>query len=285
MRIIYLDRIHGLSNLKPLGEDICDIIWQTDIHGKDVTPSTSIWTPHPKVHPGNYKPTIDEVAKDYKLQYPDLSVPLYIMVGGNPIAVPKTNYATLLYRPTQTLESLGKYHNEGLSLIDKITEEGLEIPETTSVVEVMAFLPVADDGEYSIGYVPQFEFDVGSPINYNVTVIKSNVKGHNMQKNTGISMDVKNIDEGGKLRSWNGIFELDSGNVADNPLPYSSEHMILILNPYQSNSHPLNHLSKPIIFHLVPVGLTSDQVNDLVKGGFTGLVNTQFSNYAQIQGR
>ncbi|MBI2522946.1 hypothetical protein HYW19_01005 [Candidatus Woesearchaeota archaeon] len=198
-----------------------------------------------------FPPSVEiEVAKDH----PSLAVALYPMVDGKSVTGSDVYHAPMLLRDVQrwgfVREGLGEYSLTGWTgvpeekemfqqtrslteIIEKL-QLAKDIPETTSVVEAVALLPIAPNGEFLTEFAPNVRFgSFGNHSHYRVAVITQDKLSAYVALTEGSRRDIKDMDENQKMYNWKAEFVPDLSDFQKLLLPDSSGHMVLIATPYE----------------------------------------------------
>jgi len=197
-----------------------------------------------------FPPSIEiEIAKDH----PRLAVALYSMVDGNSVTGSDVYHAPMLLRDVQrwglVKNDLGKYPINGwsgrseeeaefpqqksLTEIIETLDLAKDIPDATAVVEAVALLPIAQNGEFSTEFNPNIRFDSLDHSHYKVTVIaQDRISAYN-QLTGGSRRDIKDIGANQQMYNWKADFVPDLSDFQRLLIPDSSGHMVLIVIPYE----------------------------------------------------
>ena len=181
-----------------------------DLH--EVEPENVKWASiDAKLVDMNFPPSIEiEIAKDH----PILAIALHPMADGRPVTDPDVYHAPMLLRDVQrwgfVRESLGRYSVVGfrgvpeekemfqqtrsLTEIIESLQLAKDIPETTAVIEAVALLPIAPNGEFLTEFNPNVRFSSLEHSHYRVAVITQDRLSAYVQLTEGFRRDIKDID-------------------------------------------------------------------------------------------
>ena len=103
----------------------------------------------------------------------------------------------------------------------------------SAVVEVVAFLPIAPNGEFQTQFVPYISFGPGSHRYYKVSVISENSLSAYHLLSQGQTRPVKDVDEQQNMYNWVADSFPGLSEIEQLTSPSSHGHMILIAMPVE----------------------------------------------------
>jgi|GEM_PF-3085875 len=117
--------------------------------------------------------------------------------------------------------------------IAELHTEGWGLKDSTPIVECIALVPIAPNGEFTLEFKPQIRFDTGDHTSYNVSVVKEDSLSFftSVHQGSGTVIDVSDIDHSQKMFNFTANFVPDLSEIEQLLTPTSRGHFIIIANP------------------------------------------------------
>lgn len=185
--------------------------------------------------------------------HPKLAISLTPKLGGKNVSGFDNYHAPILLRDVDRWQfaanTLGKYQvnrfsgvepgkemfNQSRSFreIAEVQTENWGLKDSTPVVECIALVPIAPNGEFELEFMPQLRFDSGDHTSYNVSMIKEDALSQFtvVHQGTGTVIDIKDIDHESKQYNFTANFVPDLSEIEQLLTPTSRGHFIIIANP------------------------------------------------------
>lgn len=111
--------------------------------------------------------------------------------------------------------------------------ETWNLKDSTPVVECIALVPIAPNGEFELEFMPQLRFDSGDHTSYNVTMIKEDALSvfSKVHQGSGTVIDLQDIDHEMKKYNFTANFVPDLSEIEQLLTPTSRGHFIIIATP------------------------------------------------------
>lgn len=107
------------------------------------------------------------------------------------------------------------------------------IKESTPVVEVVSFLPMAENAEFTTQFTPYLSFEILGHQHYKVSTISQNSLSVYLTLSQGSNISVKDIDENKQMYNWMAQSFPGLSEIEQKMEPSSHGHMILIATPVE----------------------------------------------------
>lgn len=195
-----------------------------------------------------------KIAVDVAQDHPQLAIGLFPTVEDKSVTGEEVYLSPVLLKDVrrwkEVSEDLGRYEATGWSgrpgpnamfeqprsLIEMLEAIGAEdqITETTAVVEAIALLPIAPNGEFATEFCPQLIFNPSDHKHYRVSIISQDRLNAYARLSEGLDiLTIKDMDENQTMFHWKAEFVPDMSDFEKLMSPGSRGHMILVATPYE----------------------------------------------------